>query len=172
MCKSGNLLRYLLSVKYWSALITLLSFLLFLLDTLQAAPIVSAFQRCSQAGAVSHMKLSHLHRVKCNHPVRGGMFLLDTGGRCQSPLGFEKSPQVLCDPVLHKLLPWSTPLVGSLRRHREPEHHTGWDKASLVLHGSAVPAAMGKLLLSSIFHYNRSPFYYPSQQLLSSQTPS
>lgn len=46
------------------------------------------------------------------------------------------------------------------------------DPALVVLHGSAVPAAMSKLLLSSIFHYNVFPFYYPSKWLSSSQTSS
>lgn len=74
---------------------TPLSFLLCFSDTLQVVATVSAFQRCSQAGAASHMKLSRLHHVKCNHPVRGECFssTLVTGAKV--PLGL-KSPLGCC----------------------------------------------------------------------------
>lgn len=93
-----------------------------------------------------------------------GMFLLDTGDRRQSPLRFENQCRVILCYIKFclELHPWSSACEGT-----ECLSITGaQDKASVVLHGSVVPAARAKLLLSSIFYYTIVPFYYSFEAAL------
>lgn len=93
-----------------------------------------------------------------------GMFLLDTGDRRQSPLRFENRCRVILCYIKFclELHPWLSACGGT-----ECLSITGArDKASVIFHGSVVPAARAKLLLSSIFYYTIVPFYYSFEAAL------